>query len=64
MFPRPGIASQLASQRHHDLQAQAGQQRLQHQLRQDARAARPAGQTVRRITQLLKRIRSAALPSS
>jgi hypothetical protein len=60
MFSPPSIGSQLARQRHHDLQAQAGQQRL---LRQHARASRPAGQTGRRITQLLKRTRSAALPS-
>ncbi|MGD0608551.1 MAG: hypothetical protein ABSA53_33795 [Streptosporangiaceae bacterium] len=64
MFLPPATGSQLARQRHHDLQAQAGQQRLLHQLRQHARASRPAGQTRRRITQLLKRTRSAALPSS
>jgi hypothetical protein len=64
MFSPPSIGSQLARQRHHDLQAQAGQQRLLHQLRKDTRASRHAGQTGRRITQLLKRTRSAALPSS
>ena len=64
MFSPPSIGSQLARQRHQELQAQAGQQRLLHQLRQHARASRPAGQTRRRITQLLKRTRSAALPSS
>jgi hypothetical protein len=63
MFSPPSIGSQLARQRHDDLQAQAGQQRLLHQLRQHARASRRTGQTGRPITQLLKRIRSAALPS-
>jgi hypothetical protein len=67
MFSPPSIGSQLAAQRHHDLQAQAGQQRLLHQLRQHARAsharASHAGQIGRRITQLLRRTRSAALPS-
>jgi hypothetical protein len=62
MFSAPSIGSQLAAQRHHDLQAQAGQQRLLHQLRQHARASH-AGQIGRRITQLLRRTRSAALPS-
>ncbi len=36
MFLPPAIGSQLARQRHHDLQAQGGQQRLLHQLRQHA----------------------------
>ena len=45
MFLPPATGSQLARQTHHDLQAQAGQQRLLHQLRQDARASRHAGQT-------------------
>jgi hypothetical protein len=63
MFLSPSTGSQLARQRHHDLQAQAGQQRLLHQLRQHARASRHARQTGRRITRLLKRTPSAALPS-
>jgi hypothetical protein len=63
MLSPPATGGQLARQRHPDLQAQAGQQRLLHQLRQHARASRHAGQTGRRITQLLKRTRSAALPS-
>jgi hypothetical protein len=45
MFSPPSIGSQLASQRHHELRAQAGQQRLLQQLRQHARASRRAGQT-------------------
>jgi hypothetical protein len=64
MFLPPSTGSQLARQTHHDLQAQAGQQRLLHQLRKHARAPQHAGQTGRRITRLLKRTRSAALPSS
>jgi hypothetical protein len=64
MFTPTSSGSQLARQRHHELQAQAGQQRLLHQLRKDTRASRHAGQSGRRITQLFKRIRSAALPSS
>ena len=45
MFLPPATGSQLARQRHHELQVQAGQQRLLHQLRQDAHASRRAGQT-------------------
>jgi hypothetical protein len=64
MFTPPSTGSQLARQRHHELQAQACQQRLLHQLRKDTRASRHAGRSGRRLAQLLKRIRSAALPSS
>jgi hypothetical protein len=60
MFTHPHIASQLARQRHRELQAQAGQQRL---ARQHARATRRARQAGRRITSVLKRTRPAALPS-
>ncbi|MGD0062156.1 MAG: hypothetical protein ABSB76_01800 [Streptosporangiaceae bacterium] len=42
MFSPPSIGSQLAAQRHHDLQAQAGQQRLLHQLRRTRSAALPS----------------------
>jgi hypothetical protein len=45
MLLPPSTGSQLARQTHHDLQAQASQQRLLHQLRQHARASRHAGQT-------------------
>ena len=44
MFSPPCIGSQLARQRHHDMQAQVGKQRLLHQLRKHARASRRAGQ--------------------
>jgi hypothetical protein len=63
MFPHPHTGSQLARQRHRELQAQAGQQRLARQLREHARATRRAQQAGRRITRVLKRTRPAALPS-
>jgi hypothetical protein len=63
MFTHPYIGSQLAHQQQHDMLAQAAQQRLARQFREQARATRRAQLPGRRIAHVLKRTRPTALPA-
>lgn len=62
MFMHPSAGGQLARQRQHEMQAQAGHQRLVRQLREHARTSRRAERAGRPVTRVLKRIRPATLP--
>jgi hypothetical protein len=53
MFTHPHLSSQIASDRHRDMLANAEQHRLARQLRAQARASRPA-RRAQRLRRLLR----------
>jgi hypothetical protein len=54
MFPHPYISSQIASDRHREMVANAEQHRLVRQFRAQAGASRHAGRAARRLSRSLR----------
>jgi len=54
MFTHPHLSYQITSDRHRETLAHAKQQRLARQLRDQARASRPAGRAAQRLRRSLR----------